>query len=135
MNFDLKEPLKIYSIIDNLSTRIDFLDFSSDNYYLIYKDNFEDVAIINLSEKIKQAHIDEYEIEWNADGLKVAKQTKGIHPYYNDTNKILKVFRISKDTILVTSEMGIIRLFNYPCYAGPGNSYFRFYADHLNEVT
>jgi hypothetical protein len=51
--------------IDNLSTAIEFIDFSTDNYFLVYKDNFEEVANVDLSNLSKRNLADmEFDIDW-----------------------------------------------------------------------
>ncbi len=92
--------------IDNLSTSVEFVDFTVDNSYLLYKDNFEEVSIIDLTnhKKINTIYI-EHDVEWCSDGIKICEKTKGVHSYYNDENKILKITPI-KNCIAVTDEMG-----------------------------
>ncbi|EGR29518.1 PH domain protein [Ichthyophthirius multifiliis] len=120
--------------IDNLSTSVEFVDFTIDNSYLLYKDNFEEVSIIDLTnhKKINTIYI-EHDVEWCSDGIKISEKTKGVHSYYNDENKILKITPI-KNCIAVTDEMGTIRIFNYPCESGTGNGYMMCYPDHLNNI-
>ena len=43
--------------------------------------------------------------------------------YYSDENKILKIAPIGQTAIVVTDEMGSLRVFNYPCESGSGNGY------------
>jgi len=65
--------------VDNLSTSIEFLDFSTDNFYLLYKDSFEEVVIIDLSnlKKINTVFV-EFDIEWCSDGIKASDKAKVI---------------------------------------------------------
>jgi hypothetical protein len=37
------------TIIDDISASVELLDFSTDNFYLIYKDSFLKVTIMDLS--------------------------------------------------------------------------------------
>jgi len=41
---------------------------------------------------------------------------------------------VGDHSLIVTDEMGTIRIFNYPSESGAGNGYMRCYADHLNYV-
>ena len=88
------------------------MDFTLDNSYLLYKDNFEEVSIIDLTnhKKINTIYI-EHDVEWCSDGIKICEKTKGVHSYYNDENKILKITPI-KNCIAVTDEMGIYIKYN-----------------------
>ena len=33
----------------------------------------------------------EHDVEWCSDGIKVSEKTKGIHSYYSDDNRIIKI--------------------------------------------
>ncbi len=41
-----EDQFKILCEIENLSTSIEYLDFTTDDVYLLYKDNFEEVISI-----------------------------------------------------------------------------------------
>lgn len=60
------------SIIDDISASVELLDFSTDNYYLIFKDSFLKVTIIDMS-SMKQVNTNnlDFEIQWCSDGIKV----------------------------------------------------------------
>ena len=118
--------------MDNLNTNVDYLDFSTDNFYLLYKDVSDEIAIIDLSiqKKINSLYV-EFELEWCSDGKKLDEKAKGIHSCYTDENRILKITPIGEKSIAVTDEMGTIRIFPYPCLSG---SYQRIYTDHLIYV-
>lgn len=73
-----------------------------DNYYLMYKDNFEEVSIIDLKnlKKINTLFV-EYDAKWHSDGIKISEKTKGIYSYYNDENKIHHITTIGENAIAV----------------------------------
>lgn len=120
---------------DNLSTSLEFIDFSTDNFYLLYKDNYEEVAIIDLAslKRITEIYM-EFNIEWCSDGIKVTDKAKGINSYYNEENKILKITKLGEKAVAVTDQMGTIRIFHYPCDASSGQGYSTCLAQHLNIV-
>ncbi|EGR31152.1 hypothetical protein IMG5_116820 [Ichthyophthirius multifiliis] len=125
-----------FKVVNTLSTSLEFIDFSTDNFFLLYKDNFEDVEIIDFKnqdfKKITKDQV-EFEMEWCTDGIKVSSNIKGVYTYYSDENKILKIQRLGDKQIAVTDEMGSIRIYNYPCDSS-GNGYFNLYTDHLNYI-
>ena len=50
--YDVEDDSKNFKLlcnIDNLNTNVDYLDFSTDNFYLLYKDVSDEIAIIDLS--------------------------------------------------------------------------------------
>lgn len=50
---------------------------------MLYKDNFEEVAIIDLTNLKKTNTIFiENDVEWCSDGIKVSEKTKGVHIHY-----------------------------------------------------
>ena len=56
---------KMEDKVVSLATALEFIDFSTDNFYLVYKDNFEEVVIIDIS-NINRVNISnmEFDIEW-----------------------------------------------------------------------
>eukprot|EP01016_Furgasonia_blochmanni_P022356 TRINITY_DN24386_c0_g1_i1.p1 TRINITY_DN24386_c0_g1~~TRINITY_DN24386_c0_g1_i1.p1 ORF type:complete len:291 (+),score=52.47 TRINITY_DN24386_c0_g1_i1:64-936(+) len=132
---DETKTFKLLCLVDNLTSSVEFLDFSTDNFYLLYKDYFAEITIIDLStmNRINTLFV-EFDIEWISDGIKISDKTKGVGAHYSDDNRVIRMVRIGDKTLAVTDEMGTIRLFDYPCEGGPGNGYYRCYSDHLNFV-
>lgn len=66
-------------ILDDISASVELMDFSTDNYYLIYKDSFLKVTIIDLSnmQQVIQNNL-EFDIEWCSDGIKVQNEANSI---------------------------------------------------------
>ena len=61
--------------IENINSSIEYMDFSTDNFLLMYKDSigknsFFDLS--NLQNKDDQPGV-EYEVEWMSDGLKISE--------------------------------------------------------------
>lgn len=52
----------------------------------------------------------EHDAEWCSDGIKVSEKTKGVHTYYSDANKILRIATIGEKSIVVTDEMVYLNL-------------------------
>lgn len=88
--------------IDNLNTSVEYLDFSTDNFYLLYKDMSDEIAIIDLSlqKRINTLHV-EFDLEWCSDGIKLAEKAKGVHSCYTDENRILKITLIGERSMAV----------------------------------
>lgn len=102
-----------------MNTSVEYLDFSTDNFFLLYKDISDEYAIIDLSlQKRINTLSFEFDLEWCSDGIKMAEKAKGVHSCYTDENRITKITIISENSIAVTDEMGTIRIFNYPCTSG-----------------
>ncbi|CAD8183513.1 unnamed protein product [Paramecium pentaurelia] len=119
--------------IDNLNTSVEYLDFSTDNFYLFYKDVSDETALIDLDQqkRINSMHM-EFDLEWCSDGIKLAEKAKGVHSCYTDENRIHKITLIGDKSMAVTDDMGTIRIFNYPCTSGQG--YMRIYTDHMMYI-
>lgn len=90
-----QEVFTVYIPVPIQSTSIEFIDFSTDNFFLLYKDNVDDVEIIDFRNKDFKKVIKgevEFNMEWCTDGIKVSSNMKGVlHTYYSDENNILKV--------------------------------------------
>lgn len=67
----------------------------------------------------------------------ISDKTKGVHDFYDDENKILRMTLIGADKekqcLAVTDEMGTIRIFAYNA-GTDNNGYMRCYTDHLNYI-
>ena len=88
--------------IDNLNTSVEYLDFSTDNFFLLYKDISDEYAIIDLSlQKRINTLSFEFDLEWCSDGIKMAEKAKGVHSCYTDENRITKITIISENSIAV----------------------------------
>lgn len=83
---DDENKYKTFCAVDNLSTSIEFLDFSTDNFYLLYKDSYDEVVIIELTnlKKINTVFV-EFDIEWCSDGIKASDKAKVGHYIINKT--------------------------------------------------
>ena len=84
---------KLLCLIDNLNTNVAYLDFSTDNFYLLYKDVSDEIEIIDLSlqKRINTLYL-EFDFEWCSDGIK--EKAKGVRSSYKDENKIQKITTI-----------------------------------------
>lgn len=82
---------------------MEYLDFSTDNFYLLYKDTSDEMAIIDLAlqKRINTLHV-EFEVEWCSDGIKLSDKAKGVHSCYSDENRIIKITQIGERTIAVS---------------------------------
>ena len=63
--------------IGMLNSNIEFIDFSTDDCYMVYKDYSGEITYVDISDKDKiQPHINpasvEFTHEWLSDGLKIS---------------------------------------------------------------
>lgn len=138
MAYSLSSQYKLLSnlfTIDEMTTTIEYIDFSTDDNYIMLKDNFEEILIVDIknSRRINTIFI-EHDVNWQSDGLKIHESTKGVHNFYSDENKIMQITKLRENAIAVTDEMGTIRIFNYPCDTQTGNGYVHCYSDHLSYI-
>ena len=80
--YDLEKEDKVFKhlfAIEELTSSINFLDFSLDNNYLLYKDNLEELTATDISSKKKINFIhSEFDVEWMSDGIQISEKTKVI---------------------------------------------------------
>lgn len=57
---------------------IKFIDFSTDNYYLLFVDNFGDTNIVDLTTKsqLRSTQNMEFTNEWTSEGIQISDKTK-----------------------------------------------------------
>ncbi len=89
MNTDKNPFLAKPEEIDSLTYDIEFIDFSTDNNYMVYKDFSGEIIYVALKDGkpkgINPASV-EFTHEWLSDGLKISN--KGIENYYPGNNGI-----------------------------------------------
>jgi len=75
-----------------------------------------------------------FELEWLGEGLKSSNTLKGVHAFYNQNNKIVKIAKvIGRPIVAIGDEIGTIRLFSYP--NKNGDQYYQCYAEHCFIVS
>ena len=102
---------KPYSSIKNISSSIEFMDFSSDNVYLMYMDNIKKKCFYNLknmsqdeSEMLNLKH----NVEWISDGLKISENIRGIAPCYTEDNEITCLVRVGTNSMIASDQIGTV---------------------------
>jgi hypothetical protein len=120
----------------SLKYEIEFLDFSTDEKYLLYKDKFEEIGMIYLVtlKRINTIFV-EMKIEWQTEGLRISPKAQRIYCSYNCENRITTISKLSQNYILVGDEMGTLRIFPYP----PDNHrlgelHTNCYTHHMNKI-
>lgn len=78
--YDLeKEPgtFKRIFTIDELTANVQFLDFSLDNMFLLYKNELDEAVITDIYSKKKINSIQSrFDFEWISDGIQISERTK-----------------------------------------------------------
>lgn len=104
---------------------------------IMYMNSNDEVKGHYLENPIEQLQIDisSKQQKWQSDGLKISEEIKGISQYYNQkNNKILKLLQLD-NYLIVTDQIGTIRVFNYPCSTDLETEVYECYCDHLNQIT
>lgn len=120
--YDAENGFSKMKTLYGFKSSIKYIDFSTDNYYLQCEDNLGEVLLfeIQTSRVINSDAID-FELEWIGEGLRSYSQLKGIHYWYNQSNKITQITKVAgRPIVAVGDELGTIRLFNYPNVSGEG---------------
>lgn len=115
------------------TNEIEFIDFTNDNKHMMYREvngeifrfDIEQQKIINTS-----IEFDAKEISWRGDALRFVSQFNKLSEF-SKQNEITKILKYDSDTLILTDEMGTIRVYSYPCLE---SSYYRLYSHHLNRV-
>lgn len=121
----------IYFHVPGISSSILFMDFSSDNVYLLYMDNIGKKHYIDLKDKIKDPKLDLKSVEWISEGLKISDKRRGLDPNYTEENNVTCLVRGGRNSIIAADQIGTIRIFEYPCVA---TGYYRIYNQHLSFI-
>jgi len=116
-------------------SKIVYLDFSTDNYYLQCEDQIGEVHLfeIETSRQISTDTLD-FELEWLNEGLRSHQPLECIRRLYSKENQITNIVKVrGKPVIAVGDEIGTIRLFSYPNLGNEG--YYQCKQEHLYKIT
>ena len=141
---DYTPAIKLYKIEERnckkfyeiKTEEIELFDFSKDGLYMIYRDISGRRFCYDLSnpkkiEEIETLGLDyDINIEWLGEGLKLSEKIRNINKYY-DEFELTNVIKIDNEAILVTDEIGSIRIFEYPC---ENTDFYRVYSNHLSFI-
>ena len=79
-SFDVDEKNEFVLVMSHEATQsgIKFIDFSTDNYYLLFVDNFGDTNIVDLTTKsqLRSTQNMEFTNEWTSEGIQISDKTK-----------------------------------------------------------
>lgn len=143
----IKDPtfqVGIYSLsgeclhqLGNLKHEIDYMDFSVEDKFLLFKDRYEEIGMISLEKEYKRINtiFVEMGIEWQREALRLSPNAQTIYYSYTCENKITAVSRLGNDKIIVGDQMGTLRIFDYPCPDDRlGELHLHCYAVHMNCI-
>ena len=103
-----KDPYPIESITHD----IEFIDFSADNNYMVYKEYSGEKTYVEVSGGNVQTHINPNAVEtsqiWQCEGLREYNPT--IENHYTGSNGIQKLTVIGSKTMVVTDDMGTVSI-------------------------
>ena len=126
------QTLSLIQKIDNLSSSIEFIDFSTENFYLMFKDIENNISYIKLTDMKKVDQIESsHKIEWMNEGIKFTDYKRSLDLYYNEENRIVKMKKIFNRFLIASDLLGTVRVFECK---GKVASYNKIYAQHLNVV-
>ena len=109
INFDKKEFISKKSI-EGIYSEIEFMDFSTDNYYLMYKDNIGQKCFFDLANNKKNDTLAiDFDIEWVSEGIKISEKRRGLDPWYKEDNTVTCLVRAGSRTLIATDEIGTVR--------------------------
>lgn len=115
-----------------LQEEIILMDFSEDGNYMICQDKNFNCTYHHFKQKEIQS-IDilglQTNIQWMSEGLKLCQKVSKINHYYTHDNEITNIIKFNT-TILVTDQIGTIRIYEYPC----DTSFYRVYSNHLCDI-
>ena len=119
--------------VQNLNTRIKFIDFSKESTYILIEDFLEEVLVIDIQQKTVITNKGFFDMEWMGDGLKYSEKLKNIHHVYENELKNCKIVRHPlKNIVAVGDNMGCIKLFKYP--SEETDRCFLCKTDHIGRI-
>jgi hypothetical protein len=116
---------------------VDYLDFSTDDKYLLFKDRYEEIGMVSLDKDYRKINtiFVEMGIEWQQEALRLSPSAQSIYYSYSCENKITALARLGADKLIVGDQMGTVRIFDYPCPDDKlGELHLHCYCVHMNDI-
>ena len=112
------------------------MDISLDDNYLLLKDKFEDIGIIQIGQFRRMNTIFiEFSVQWRSQAIRLNQDALNIHSCYNKDNPITQILYLSDNHLLVGDQLGTLRIFDYPISNKKlGQLHLSCYTDHLNII-
>ena len=113
--FDLDEGFTQLQVITGFKYMIRYLDFSSDNAYLMCEDDLGEVVHWDIfNERILHSTEIEHEIEWVTEGLRNSPTMKGAAKWYNDYNPMKAIVKApGKPFVAIGDQQGVVIIYIY----------------------
>lgn len=126
-NFSMLTTLK------GFKSSVRYLDFSTDNFYLICEENLGEILLFELeTQKVVNTGSVEF-VEWMGDGLRSSPASKGVYAYFKHTNAITKMVKpLNKPVMMIGDSVGTIKLFHYP--NRHSECFYQCYTDHTFSI-
>lgn len=95
--------------IEGNNSKIEFMDFSTDDYYLMYKDSIGQKCFFDLANNKKNDTLaTDFDIEWVSEGIKISEKRRGLDTWYNEDNNVICVVRAGERSLIATDEIGTV---------------------------
>lgn len=109
INFDKREFIS-KKTIEGIFSEIEFMDFSTDNYYLMYKDSIGQKCFFDLANNKKNDTLAiDFDIEWVSEGIKISEKRRGLDPWYREDNNVTCLVRAGEKSLIATDEVGTVK--------------------------
>lgn len=96
-------------IIENISSNVEFMDFSEDDFYLMYKDNVTQKCFFDLTNQKKNDTLAiDFDMEWVSDGIKLSEKTAELDKYCEEDNNFRCMVKAGERSLIVTDEIGTV---------------------------
>lgn len=111
IHFDKKELLP-KKTIEGIYSEIEFMDFSTDDYYLMYKDTIGQKCFFDIENNKKNDTLAiDFDVEWVSEGIKISEKRRGLDPWYKEDNIVTNLVRAGESTLIATDEIGTVSHF------------------------
>jgi len=113
IDYDEKKLIK-YHTMPNLSSSIEYMDFSSDSFFLMYMDNIKTRCFFELKNKRKEDKETlnpKYDVEWIGDGLKISEKIRGLAQSYTEDNDTTCLVRAGRRSLIASDQIGTVIIF------------------------
>lgn len=108
IHFDKKEFVS-KKTIEGIYSEIEFMDFSTDDYYLMYKDTIGQKCFFDIENNKKNDTLAiDFDIEWVSEGIKISEKRRGLDPWYKEDNVVTNLVRAGDHTLIATDEIGTV---------------------------
>ena len=129
---DWDKGLDFLCSIEDLTSQIEIMDFTTDDTYLMFKEVQGQKVFFDLQTQKKIDTLGQvFDPEFLSTGLHLSESVQLLSQYESPDMTFQVMVRVGNSSVLVGDSLGALQVFGFPIQDFPGN---KLYTEHLSEI-